>query len=86
MPRGCRDGEFPDEELGIELVTSQKAARDQMDQATDLETRLPRTWDALAAGLIDATGPGRSGGLPGPLTPTPARAEDLAVAGAGAAL
>ena len=54
VPRGCRDGEFPDAELGMELVTSQNAARDQMDLATDLETRLPRTWAALGAGLIDA--------------------------------
>ena len=54
VPRGCRDGEFPDAELGMELVTSQNAARDQMHQALDLETRLPRTWAALAAGLIDA--------------------------------
>ena len=53
VPRGCRDGEFPDAELGIELVTSPGAARDQMDLATDLETRLPRTWAALGAGLID---------------------------------
>ena len=53
MPRGCRDGEFPAAELGIELVTSPRAARDQMDLATDLETRLPRTWAALGAGLID---------------------------------
>jgi hypothetical protein len=53
VPRGCRDGEFPDAELGMELVTSQTAARDTMDLATDLETRLPRTWAALGAGLID---------------------------------
>ena len=53
VPRGCRDGEFPDAELGMELVTSQNAALDQMDLATDLETRLPRTWAALGAGLID---------------------------------
>ena len=53
VPRGCRDGEFPDAELGMELVTSPNAARDQMDLATDLETRLPRTWAALGAGLID---------------------------------
>ena len=54
VPRGCRDGEFPDAELGMELVTSQNAARDQMDMAADLETRLPRTRAAMAAGLIDA--------------------------------
>jgi hypothetical protein len=53
VPRGCRDGEFPDAELGMELVTSQNAARDTMDQAGDLQTRLPRTWAALGAGLID---------------------------------
>ena len=54
VPRGCRDGEFPDAELGMELVTSPNAARDTMDLALDLETRLPRTWAALGAGLIDA--------------------------------
>jgi Domain of unknown function (DUF222) len=53
VPRGCRDGEFPDAELGMELVTSQNAARDTMDLAGDLETRLPRTWAAMGAGLID---------------------------------
>jgi Domain of unknown function (DUF222) len=53
VPRGCRDGEFPDAELGMELATSQNAARDTMDLAGDLETRLPRTWAALGAGLID---------------------------------
>ena len=53
MPRGCRDGEFPDAELGMELVTSQNAARDTMDLALDLPARLPRTWAALGAGLID---------------------------------
>ncbi|MFY9653877.1 DUF222 domain-containing protein, partial [Trebonia sp.] len=53
VPRGCRDGEFPDAELGMELVTSQNAARDQMDLAGDLQTRLPRTWAALGAGVID---------------------------------
>ena len=37
----------------MELVTSPNAARDQMDLATDLQTRLPRTWAALGAGLID---------------------------------
>ena len=53
VPRGCRDGEFPDAELAYELVTSSAAARDQMDLATGLQTRLPRTWAALGAGLID---------------------------------
>src|SRR5580704_13218860 len=53
VPRGCRDGEFPDAELGTELVTSQNAGRDMMDMALDLPARLPRTWAALGAGLID---------------------------------
>jgi hypothetical protein len=53
VPRGCRDGEFPDAELGMELVTSSGAARDQMDMAGDLPARLPRTWAALGAGLTD---------------------------------
>ena len=53
VPRGCRDGEFPDAELGMELVTSPGAARDTMDLAGDLPTRLPRTWAALGGGLID---------------------------------
>ena len=53
VPRGCRDGEFPDAELAYELVTSSGAAQDMMDMAVDLPTRLPRTWAALGAGLID---------------------------------
>jgi len=53
VPPGCRDGEFPDAELGYELVTSPNAASDTMGLALDLETRLPRTAGAMAAGLID---------------------------------
>src|SRR3984885_11717470 len=53
VPRGCRDGEFPDAELGMELGTSSRAAQDMMDMALDLPARLPRTWAALGAGLID---------------------------------
>src|SRR5215472_6001761 len=53
-PRGCRDGEFADAELAIELVTSTAAARDRMDLAADLAARLPGTFTGLAAGRIDA--------------------------------
>jgi hypothetical protein len=53
VPRGCRDGEFPDAELACELVASANAARDTMGLATGLETRLPATRAALAAGLIE---------------------------------
>jgi hypothetical protein len=52
-PRGCRDGEFADADLAMELVTSINAARDRMDLAADLATRLPDTFAALAAGRID---------------------------------
>jgi len=50
VPPGQRDGEFADGELGYELVTSGNAARDTMDMAQALHTRLPRTREALAAG------------------------------------
>jgi len=53
VPPGCRAGEFPDAELAMELVTSPQAAASTMGLAADLETRLPRTNAALAAGLID---------------------------------
>jgi len=55
VPPGQRDGEFADAELGYELVTSGNAARDTMDMARHLQTRLPRTRDTLAAGLIDGS-------------------------------
>ena len=47
------DQASPDAELGMELVASQNAARDTMDLAGDLPARLPRTWAAVGAGLID---------------------------------
>jgi len=53
VPPGQRDGEFADAELGYELVTSGNTARDRMDMAIDLETRLPAANAALAAGVID---------------------------------
>jgi hypothetical protein len=52
-PRGCRDGEFAEAELAMELVTSAHAARDRMDLAADLAARLPGTLAGLAAGTID---------------------------------
>ncbi len=51
---GRRDGEFADDELGMELVMNRRAAGDRMDLAHELATRLPRTFAALAAGLIGA--------------------------------
>jgi hypothetical protein len=64
-PRGCRDGEFAGAELAVELVTSIGAARDRMDLAADLATRLPCAFAGLAAGSLTGTGPGRSGTAPG---------------------
>jgi hypothetical protein len=52
-PRGCRDGEFADAELAMELLTSVNAARDRMDLAADLATRQPETFAGMAAGVID---------------------------------
>src|SRR5215468_4460156 len=52
-PRGCREGEFAGAELAVELVTSIGAARDRMDLAADLASRLPGTLAGLAAGTID---------------------------------
>jgi len=53
VPRGCRPGEFADQELAIELVSTAQAAEDRMELATALATRLPQTLAGLAAGRID---------------------------------
>jgi Domain of unknown function (DUF222) len=53
VPRGCREGEFADSELAMELVVTGAAASDQMELAADLTTRLPATFAGLAAGVID---------------------------------
>lgn len=52
-PAGCRNGEFPGEELAMELMTTGAAAGVLVDAATDLTTRLPGTLAGMAAGLID---------------------------------
>jgi hypothetical protein len=53
VPVGCRDGEFPGEELAMELVTTRADVGARIDAAVDLTTRLPRTLAAMAAGAID---------------------------------
>jgi Domain of unknown function (DUF222) len=53
VPRGCREGEFADAELAMELLITDRAASDQMEMAADLTHRLPHTLAGLAAGTID---------------------------------
>ena len=54
VPRGCRDGEFPDAELGLRAghLLQRRPRHDGPGHST-CQTRLPRTWAALGAGLID---------------------------------
>ena len=54
VPVHCRPGEFPGEELAIELVVGPVQASHVIDDATDLATRLPATLAGMASGLIDA--------------------------------
>jgi hypothetical protein len=43
VPVGCRDGEFPGEELAMELVDTGACAGARIDTAIELTVRLPRT-------------------------------------------
>jgi hypothetical protein len=52
VPAGRRAGEFPAEELAIELVTSGNYADLRIEHDRALTTRLPKTLAAMAAGLI----------------------------------
>jgi len=52
-PVGCRDGEFPGEELAMELVDTGACAGARIDTAVELTTRLPRTLTGMADGSID---------------------------------
>jgi hypothetical protein len=54
-PVGCREGEFPGEELAIELVETGAYASARIDTATELVIRLPRTLAGMADGSIDLT-------------------------------
>ena len=53
VPLHCRPGQFPGEELAIELLAGPVEASHMIDDATDLATRLPATLAGMAAGLID---------------------------------
>ena len=54
-PAGCRDGEFPGEELAMELVETAVYAGARIDTAVELTARLPRTLAGMADGSIDLT-------------------------------
>jgi hypothetical protein len=53
LPAGCRDGEFPGEELAMELVASGPCTSTRIDTAVELTTRLPLTLAGMERGLID---------------------------------
>ena len=53
VPVGCRDGEFPGEELAMELVGTGAYAGARIDTAIELTARLPRTLAGMADGTID---------------------------------
>jgi hypothetical protein len=52
-PVGCRDGEFPGEELAMELVDTLAYTGARIDTAIELTSRLPQTLARMADGLID---------------------------------
>ena len=54
-PVGGRDGEFPGEELAMELVETPLYTGLRIDTAVELTARLPRTLAGMAAGSIDLT-------------------------------
>jgi hypothetical protein len=54
-PAGCRDGEFPGEELAMELVETGAYTGVRIDTAIELTARLPRTLAAMEDGSIDLT-------------------------------
>jgi hypothetical protein len=53
VPVGCRDGEFPGEELAMELVDTGAYTGARIDAAIELTNRLPRTLAAMKAGTVD---------------------------------
>jgi hypothetical protein len=53
VPIGCRAGEFPGEELAMELVDTGACTGARIDAATELTARLPRTLAGMADGTID---------------------------------
>jgi hypothetical protein len=56
-PAGCRDGEFPGEELAMELLETGPCTSARIDTALELTARLPCTLAGMAEGAVD---PGRA--------------------------
>jgi hypothetical protein len=52
VPRGCRPGEFPADELASELLVSRRQAEYRIGADLDLTARLPRTLAGMADGTI----------------------------------
>jgi hypothetical protein len=52
VPRGCRPGEFPADELAAELLITGRQAEHRIDNDLNLTGRLPMTLAGMAAGLI----------------------------------
>ena len=52
-PVGCRDGEFPGEELAMELIDTGPYTAARIDTAIELTTRLPHTLARMEDGTID---------------------------------
>jgi Domain of unknown function (DUF222) len=52
VPRGCRPGEFPADELAVELLITRTQAEHRIAVDRDLASRLPATLAGMAAGLI----------------------------------
>jgi len=76
VPVHCRPGQFPGEELAIELLLGPVQASHAIDDATDLATRLPRTLAGMAAGLIDEARAGTIALYTRSLTPADAALAD----------
>ena len=53
VPVHSRPGQFPGEELAMELLAGPVQTAHAIDDATDLATRLPATLAGMSAGLID---------------------------------
>ena len=50
VPVHCRPGQFPGEELAVELTAGPVQASHAIDDATDLTTRLPPRWPGWPPG------------------------------------